>query len=81
LGFKTAFCIPNLFKVSSAGYAVKRMPRAGAMLHAALHKRGFFKSRMTFEKATLNLRTFCSASCGTQEARENARGLSKLTEF
>jgi hypothetical protein len=42
---------------------------------------GFFKSRMTFEKATLNLRTFRSASCGTQEARENARGLSKLTEF
>jgi hypothetical protein len=41
----------------------------------------FFKSRMTFEKATLNLRTFRSASCGTQEARETARGLSKLTEF
>jgi hypothetical protein len=46
---------------------------------------------MTFEKATLNLRTFRSASCGTQEARaketsrflgkETARGLSKLTEF
>jgi hypothetical protein len=53
--------------------------------------RGFFKSRMTFEKATLNLRTFRSASCGTHEARaketsrflgkETARGLSKLTEF
>jgi hypothetical protein len=43
--------------------------------------RGFFKSRMTFEKATLNLCTFRSASCGTQEARETARGLSKLTEF
>jgi predicted transposase/invertase (TIGR01784 family) len=44
-------------------------------------ERCFFKSWMTFEKATLNLRTFRSASCGTQEARETARGLSKLTEF
>jgi hypothetical protein len=46
---------------------------------------------MTFEKATLNLRTFQSASSGTQEAhaketsrflgKETARALSKLTEF
>jgi hypothetical protein len=42
---------------------------------AVEEKRGLFKSRMTFEKATLNLRTFRSASCGTQEARETAKEL------
>jgi hypothetical protein len=36
---------------------------------------------MTFEKATLKLRTFRSFSCGTQEKREIAGGFSKLTEF
>jgi hypothetical protein len=37
--------------------------------------------RTHFEKATLTLRMFRSASFKSEEARETARGLSKVIDF
>src|SRR5208282_6212572 len=60
---------------------VAAYPRPVCPSYEYMDKRGFFKSRMTFEKATLILCRFRSASFGYQEARETAKQIAKLTEF